>query len=126
MAVKQRQARVVCSKIDFDFLIPAEHHHVFDDAGSIFAGHFCQFKAVTMQMHRMNVVALVAHPQAIFFAFVNGKHRLHFLHREWRAVDCPKIEAVVGGIMFCKSHLDRFIWRLRRRVWQRELSVIPF
>src|SRR5262249_53942936 len=68
MAVKQRPARIVCGEIDFDFLITAEHHHIFDDAGGIFAGDSCQFETVTMQMHRMNVVALVAHSQAIAFA----------------------------------------------------------
>ena len=50
-------------------------------------------------MHRMNVIALVSHSQPIAFALVNGKHRLHFLHRERRAIDRPKVKAVVGGIV---------------------------
>ena len=74
-----------------------------------------QFEAVTMQMHRMDIVAGIAHAQPIALALAQMKHRLHFVHRERDVVDAPFIEALPGGVVLGECHLDGFIRRLSSR-----------
>ena len=69
MAVKQREAGIVRDKIHFNFLIPADHDHIFHHARSANSGKLGQFEAVAMKVNRMNIVAGIAHAQAVALAF---------------------------------------------------------
>jgi tetratricopeptide (TPR) repeat protein len=44
VAMEQREAGLIRSKIDFHFLIAAKHRHVLDNAGSWFPGDFGQLE----------------------------------------------------------------------------------
>src|ERR1700693_1283339 len=93
MAVKQGPAGVVGNEVDLDFLIPAEHRDILHDAGGDFPRDPDQLAAVAMQVDGVNVVAGIAHPQAVAPALVQAKCRLHFVHREGHAVYGPPVEA---------------------------------
>src|SRR3974377_1166806 len=75
VAVKQRQAGIVGNKVEFQFLVTAEHHHILHDARSGFAGDSNQLKAMPMQMHGMDVVARVSHANPITLTPVDAEHR---------------------------------------------------
>src|SRR5664280_1046892 len=67
MAVKQRPARIVGHKVDFDLLVSTHHDNILHDPGRRLSGYAGQFETVAMQMHGMDVVAGVAHAQPIAF-----------------------------------------------------------
>jgi hypothetical protein len=60
VAVKQREAGIVGDEVEFDFLVSAQHHHVFHHARCRQSGQAGRFEAVTMEVNGMNVIAGVA------------------------------------------------------------------
>src|SRR5208283_5077941 len=60
VAVEQGEARIVRNEVDLDFLVAADHRHIFDHSRSRQTGNPRQLKAVPMQMDRMNIVAGIA------------------------------------------------------------------
>ncbi len=50
------------TKIHFGFLLATEHDNILDHAAGWLARNSGQFKAVTVQMDWMDIVALVPHP----------------------------------------------------------------
>ena len=61
----------------------------------------------------MDVVARVAHAQAIPFALLHAKHRLHAIFRKRDIVNGPPVEAAVGRVLFGKGHFENLV-RLRQ------------
>ena len=109
MTMEQGEARIISDKIDFYFLETAEHDDVFHDAGGMFAGDLGYFKAVSVQVHGVDVVGGVAHMEAVSLALFQLEHRRHVHHVEGDAIDGPAVEAFVGGLLFGKDHFDDFV-----------------
>src|ERR1700686_1068317 len=65
MAMEQREAGIIRREIHFDFLIAAHHDHVFHHPGARYSSNLGKLKTVTVQMDGMDIVAGVAHPQAV-------------------------------------------------------------
>src|SRR5580704_13589276 len=63
--IEQSQPRVVGGKIQFHFLIAAEHHYVFHYACRGHTSDSREFKAVPVQMDRMDIVAGIAHANTV-------------------------------------------------------------
>ena len=68
MAVEKSETRIVGNKVDFGNLVGPKHDDILHDTGRGLSGDISELKAVAMKMNRMNVVAGVAHPNAITFA----------------------------------------------------------
>src|SRR5579862_6984064 len=111
MTVEEGEAGIVGDEIDFHFLVAADHHHVFQDAGKRDASVFGDCKAVTVQVDGMNVIAGVAHFNAVAAALAEVVFGGHLATGENLVVDGPEIEAVFGGILFGEGHLDGFVGR---------------
>jgi hypothetical protein len=58
--MEQREPRIIRREIHFDFLIAANHDHVFRHARGGYSCNLGEFKTVAVQVDRMNVVARVA------------------------------------------------------------------
>src|SRR5215472_9164348 len=69
MAMEESKARIVSYEIDFMLLIATQHYDVLDDSRRFCTGEIGELEAVAMKMDRMNVVARVAHPNPVTFAF---------------------------------------------------------
>jgi hypothetical protein len=65
MAVEERQAGVVRREVHFHFLLTADHDDVFHHARGNRSGEPGQLETVPVKMDRMDVVAPVAHAEAI-------------------------------------------------------------
>ena len=80
VTVEESQAGVVGDEVDLHLLIAADHDDVFDDAGGGLAGDACELEAVAMKMDGVDVVAGVAHAQAVAMALMQvegcGRHHL--------------------------------------------------
>ena len=70
MAVEKSETGIVGNKVDFVDLVDPEHHNILHDTGRGDSGEISELKAVAMKMDRMNVVAVVAHTNAITFALL--------------------------------------------------------
>ena len=57
MTMEQGPAGVVGHKVDFYFLVSTHHDDIIHDAGRLLFGDADQFKAMAMQMHRVDVRA---------------------------------------------------------------------
>lgn len=57
----------------------------------------------------MDVIARVAHAQAVLPAVMEMEHRLHTFHRERDVVDRPLVEAMIGGVALRERHLDHVV-----------------
>src|SRR5579862_744757 len=79
-------------------------------------------------MDGMDVVARVAHVQAVTLSFFEvergGNYRLS--HRIGDAVDRPTIKTFFGGVVFRKSHLKRIVGKRSHCARLREAHVVPF
>ena len=111
MAVEEGEAGVVGGEVDLDLLVAADHDDVFDDAGGGDASEVGQFEAVAMEMDGVDVVAGVAHVDAVAAALMEVKRGGHVVHGEGDVVDGPAIEAFCGGVLLGEGHLDGFIGR---------------
>lgn len=68
MAMEKSETGIVGNKVDFVSLVDPEVDDILHDTGRGESGELSELKAVPMKMDRMNVVAGVAHPNAITFA----------------------------------------------------------
>ena len=68
VAVKERQARIVGEEVELELLEPPKHHDILHDAGGRFARDTSQLEAVTVQVQRVGVVALIVEDQAVAFS----------------------------------------------------------
>src|SRR4029077_13497684 len=68
MAMEKSETGIVGNKVDFVSLVDPEADDILHDTGRGDSGELSELKAVAMKMDRMNVVAGVAHPNAITFA----------------------------------------------------------
>jgi hypothetical protein len=66
-----------------------------------------------MKVNGMDVVAGVAHVQAIALALVQMVGRLHAAAGEGDVVNCPEIKSVLGGVLLRERHDDGFVGRGR-------------
>src|SRR5580704_13429786 len=94
VAMKEGEPWIVGGEVDLCFLITAHHDHVLHNPGSWLSSDSGQFKGMAMQMDGMDVIAGIAHPQAIPLSLDQMKSRRshHLIQRIRRAVDCPAIE----------------------------------
>src|SRR5450759_680525 len=67
-----------------------------------------------MKMDGMDIVAGVAHTNPVALSLLQVKRGGHWLaaHRIGHSVDRPSVEALFGGIVLRKDHLERFVRRL--------------
>jgi len=61
VAMEECESRIIGDEVDLSFLIPADHHDVFDNSGSRPAGEICQLETMAMEMDGMNIVTRVPH-----------------------------------------------------------------
>src|SRR5229473_6084844 len=73
VTMKQGQARIVGDEVHFRFLIPSQHHDIFENSRGGLSSQTRQFEAVPMQMDRMDVIAGIAHTESIPLAVVQVK-----------------------------------------------------
>src|SRR5271165_2021484 len=109
VAMEKREARVVRSKADFHLLVSADHYDIFHYAPQRFPRNSSELEGVTMKMDGMNIVAGVAHTNAIALALaemIGSHHRVAGKHL---VVDRPPVKAVLRGILFRKGHFNQFI-----------------
>src|SRR6185437_4925196 len=106
VAVEQRQPRIIGYEIDRDLLVAIHHHHVLHYACVGYARDAGQFEDVAGQVDGMNVIAGVAHQQAIAAALlqVEGWRRGSVCHGISSAVDGTEIEAILGGVVLGEDH----------------------
>ena len=97
MTVKQGPAGIIGHKVDFHFLVSAEHDDILHDPRRRLSGNAGQLKAVAMQMHRVDIVAGIAAFQPIPAALTQRVRWLRVVG-ERLAIQGPQIEAVRGGI----------------------------
>src|SRR5271165_911324 len=64
-----------------------------------------------MQVYRVDVVAGIAHSNAVALALMKMKRRRrhHLVHRVGNAVDGPLIEAVERGVLLFEEHVEYFV-----------------
>lgn len=93
MTMKEGHARIVGDEVDFHVLIATEHDNVFENSGAGFAENPGEFEAVPVKMDGMNIVAGIAHVQAVALAFFQVKDGgNHFAaHGIGDAIDGPAI-----------------------------------
>jgi len=107
MTVKERQAGIVGSEINFDLLIAADHEDILENTGSGLARDPGQLKAVPVQVDRVDVVAGIAHPYAVPLTLmqVKGGCRHHLILGIRHPIDGPLIESIQRGVLLFKEHV---------------------
>jgi hypothetical protein len=65
MAMEESKAGIVSYEIDFMLLIATQHHDILHNSRRFCAREIRELEAMAMKMDRMNVVASIAHPNAI-------------------------------------------------------------
>src|SRR5689334_6163613 len=100
VTVKQREARIVCREVYFDLLISPDHNHIFHHARTRLPGELGEFKTVSVKMDRVNVVAGIAHSQAMTLAFAQMESRFHRISRKHRFIDRPQVESAFSRVPF--------------------------
>src|SRR6185437_5754596 len=108
----------VGDEIEIVPLVSADHHHILPDASGWSSGNVAQLKNVAMQMDGMDIIARVAHADAVALALPQMKHggprpAEHFAHGESDAVDRPTIEAGIGSVFLDESRIEGFVGRGR-------------
>src|SRR5580704_2694237 len=73
MAVEQSEPGIISCKIQFHFLISAEHCYVFQHAGRGNSGDARELKTVAVEMDGMNVVTCVAQANTVALALLQMK-----------------------------------------------------
>src|SRR5271157_6649462 len=68
VAMKKRESGIIRCKADFHFLVSADHHNVFHHPRQRFPGNPGELERVTMKMDGRNIIASVAHAEAIALA----------------------------------------------------------
>src|SRR5262245_15369396 len=122
MAMKQRRARVVGDEIE---LHGAEARHVdgvLHDARGRLVAHLGDLEAVTMQVNRMVVAALVGHGQPVALAGLGAVQRIGV--GPGLAVEGPAVVTAASARHLFESELDAPI-RLRNRPSIAEDRVVP-
>src|SRR6516225_7542442 len=111
MAVEESEAGVVGYEGDFDLLIATQHDDIFEDSGGRLTCELVQFEAVAVKVDGMNVVASIAHANAIALALLQVKRRWSHLvgHRICDAVDGPAIEAFFSCVVLYEEHVEGFV-----------------
>ena len=61
--MEQGEAGIVGNEIDFDFLVAPDHDDILQNSSGRFPRKAREFKTVSVQMNRMDVVALVIENQ---------------------------------------------------------------
>ena len=65
LALKQGESGIIRHEIDGGFLVSAEHDDVFHDPCRFLAGDIGQLEAVPVQVDGMDIVAGIAHMNAV-------------------------------------------------------------
>jgi hypothetical protein len=98
VAVKQRQTGVIRNKTHFGFLIASEHHDIFQYSRHRLSRQAGQFKAVPMQMDRMDIIT----PPAITAATVMNASKTNDAYLPCHRRIVTPIALVAGSVMaFC-------------------------
>lgn len=122
MTMKQSQLWIVGDKIHFSLLITADHYDILHYTCSRLADELGQFEAMPVKMDGVDVVAGIAHADAIALALLQAVGRFHPVGKYF-AIDGPHIEAVIGSVPLGKGHFDDFV-RLANRGGQFAKSCI--
>ncbi len=127
VAVEEGEAGVVGDEIDLGFLIAADHDDIFDDAGGGLAGDLCEFEAVAVKVDGVDVVAGVAHADAVALALMEmkGWRGHHLMCGIGYAIDGPLIEAIECGVLFFEEHVEGFVGLRGGWVGIAEVGVVP-
>ena len=75
MTMKESHAGIVRDEIEGNFLIAAKHDYIFRHACGGLAHDASQFESVAMQVDGVQVVALIAHVDAVALALVQMECR---------------------------------------------------
>jgi hypothetical protein len=70
VAVEESEARIISDKVNVVLLVATQHDHVFYDSGCCCSREISKLKAVAMKMNGMNIIASVAHANAIPLALL--------------------------------------------------------
>src|SRR4029077_16845316 len=65
VAVQQSQSRIVGHKPNRRLLVAPQHHHVLENSSARLVSQAGEFKAVPVQMDGMDIVAGIAHTNAV-------------------------------------------------------------
>ena len=127
MAMEQSKAGIVCEKIHGNFLVPPQHHDIFNDTRCWNTGQICQLETMAVKMNRMQIVTLVAQMDAVTSALLQMKRRRSRGVRPWVGdpIDCPAIETLDRGVLFGKCQLEALIRRRGACSSLAETRVVP-
>ena len=77
VAVKERKAGIIRDKVDIDMLVTADHNDILHHARGRLSRNAGDFKTVPVKMDGMNIVAGIAHADAIALALMQVVCRRH-------------------------------------------------
>src|ERR1700677_3020391 len=128
--MEERESGIIGDKVYFILLIAAKHHNVFHYASGGRPGEVSQLEGVTMKMDGVNVIAGVAHAEAITLASLevecSWSHvARHFAGGKGNSVNGPAVEAIICGVILGEGHFNGFIGRWGRGARLGEVRVIP-
>ena len=70
VTMEQCEARVVSHRVHMDLLVASDHHDIFQYSRCWLSREASEFKAVTVKVDWMDVIARVTHAEAVTFAFL--------------------------------------------------------
>ncbi len=77
VTVKERKARIGGDKVDFNLLVTSDHDYILHHARGGPSGNAGDFKTMPVKMDGMNIVAGIAHADAIALALMQVVCRRH-------------------------------------------------
>src|ERR1700722_19929371 len=130
MTMEKRESRIIGDKVYFILLIATEHYNVFHYASGRRPGEVSHLEGVTMKMDGVNIIAGVAHAEAIAPALLEVECSWrdvarHFAGGEGKSIYGPPIEAIICGVIFGERHFNSFIGRRSCSARLGEVGVIP-
>ena len=125
VTVKEGTTRIVGDEVELERLKAAEHHHVLDHAGGGLAADTNKFKAMPMQVKRVDIVARVTELEPVAVPFLQLVKRPHGFHGEGFPVQRPKIEAVRRSVVLDDQQFDGLVGLRRSRISFGEPRIVP-
>jgi hypothetical protein len=114
VTVEQRRPGIVGDEIDLDRAEPRHVDGIFHHARRRLVAHLGDLEAVTMQMDRVVVAALVGHGEAIALALLGREQRVG--RGPGLAVDGPAVVAAPASRHFLEDQIEPFIRRRDRPI----------
>src|SRR6185312_528537 len=98
-------------EVHLHLLVPADHHDILHHTGCGLACDAHELEAVPVEVNRVDVVARIAHAQAVAPACMDLEEGTHSLHGERLSVEGPLIEATACGVDLREHHVDGVVRR---------------